>query len=371
MTDRREDPRPHGVLDSTEVWLTRLSAILWFLIGVGMLLSLPILFDVGWWAVLALAIIAAVLAVPIAWGVRRLFSRERRQSWRTSLLTTAVATFAVLSIVAATPVYFLAFNATLRPVTVPLATLSNGRKTVVFQGMMHIGTESFYKGVVYDLERALTEGYVLFYEGVQPDPSADAWFSQTLAGGGDLSANYTALGKACGLDFQLNYFTLLNVDRASHPERHVTADVTTGDMKREYERLVRTDPAFAAYARSSEAKNDTTGGGDMAKGLAWLNRATPGQQVLIGTACRGVLNMVSSRDDESDPINRVILDYRNRQLATRIAQSPANKIYVTYGAGHLPGLLRDLKARDPAWEIKSIKWVRTIDSPENLSGRLK
>ncbi|MNY07205.1 hypothetical protein D3C86_1400000 [compost metagenome] len=172
------------------------------------------------------------------------------------MLKTALATFALLSILAAAPIYFLAFNAALRPVTVPLATLSNGKKTVVFQGMMHIGTESFYMGVVYDLERALTEDYVLFYEGVQPDPSAEAWFSQTLAGGGDLSANHTALGKACGLDFQLNYFTLLDVDKAAHPERHVTADVTTGDMKREYERLVRMEPAFAAYACSTDGKND-------------------------------------------------------------------------------------------------------------------
>lgn len=40
------------------------------------------------------------------------------------------------------------------------------------------------------------------------------------------------------------------------------------------------------------------------------------------------------------------------------------------GAGHLPGLLHDLKASDLAWEIKSLKWERTIDTPETLSGRL-
>ena len=31
------------------------------------------------------------------------------------------------------------------------------------------------------------------------------------------------------------------------------------------------------------------------------------------------------------------VDPADRELAARIAQSPANKIYVTYGAGHLPG----------------------------------
>jgi hypothetical protein len=29
--------------------------------------------------------------------------------------------------------------------SLPLATLSNGSKTLVFQGMVHIGSESFYK----------------------------------------------------------------------------------------------------------------------------------------------------------------------------------------------------------------------------------
>lgn len=356
---------------SSELWRIRISAILWFLLIVGTLLSLPLLFDAGWWAVLILAAIAIVLALPIAWIMRRLSARQRSEAWRVSLIESALATFGLLSILAATPIYFLAFNASLRPVTVPLATLSNGKKTVVFQGMMHIGTESFYKGVVYDLERALTEGYVIFYEGVLPDPGAEAWFSKTLAGGGDLSANYTALGRACGLDFQMNYFTLLDVDKAAHPDRHVAADVTTGDMKGEYERLVRTDPAFAAYARSADVQKDEASGTNVAKALAWLDQTTPGQQVLIGTACRGVLNMITAHDDESDPINKVVIDYRNRELARRIAQSPSDKIYVTYGAGHLPGLLQDLKAMDPAWEIKSIKWERTIDAPETLSGKLK
>ncbi len=356
---------------ATEVWIIRISAIIWFVLLIGLLFSLPVVLDVGWWAVAALILLALILTLPLAWLIRRISQRNREKPWRVLLPNTGLATFAVLMILCAAPIYFLAFNAALRPVTVPLATLSNGKKTVVFQGMMHIGAESFYKGVVYDLERALTEGYTLFYEGVRPDPAAEAWFNKTLAGGGDLSANYTALGNACGLVFQMNYFTLLDADKATHPDRHVAADVTTGDMKREYERLVRTDPAFAAYAGSAEVQKDEASGESIAKALAWLDRATPGQQAVIGTACRGVLTMVTSRDDQTDPINRVVLDYRNRELAARIVQSPADKIYITYGAGHLPGLLRDLKATDPGWEIKSIKWERVIDTPENLTGHLQ
>ncbi|SHE65619.1 hypothetical protein [Devosia limi] len=46
-------------------------------------------------------------------------------------------------------------------------------------------------------------------------------------------------------------------------------------------------------------------------------------------------------------------------------------IYTTYGAEHLPGLLADLQAFDPARQIKSVKWLRAIDAPESLSGKIE
>ena len=80
------------------------------------------------------------------------------------------------------------------PPLLPQATLTNGQKTVVFQGMIHVGMEGFYKSVVYDLEEALNEGYRLYYEGVQPSPGeGDAWFDEQLAGGSDLADNYKVL----------------------------------------------------------------------------------------------------------------------------------------------------------------------------------
>jgi hypothetical protein len=50
--------------------------------------------------------------------------------------------------------------------------------------------------------------------------------------------------------------------------------------------------------------------------------------------------------------------------------SADDKIFITYGAGHLPGLLGDLQKSDPAWEIKSLKWMRTIETPEDLEGQI-
>lgn len=347
----------------------RLSAVLWFVLGAGFLLSLPVLLDISLWTVLGIALVALVLCVPAAWLIRSIFRGQRAQSWWSSLLKAFFALLFAVCIIAAAPLYYFALLTGLRPMTVPQATLSDGNKTVVFQGMSHIGTEGFYKSVVYDLEKALADGYVIYYEGVMGSPDGDAWFSKTLAGGGDLSANYKLISDVCGLKFQLDYFGLLQADMAARPDRHVNADVTTADMMHEYERLLQSDPDFAA-ARATASADDAAPNTGPAQLLAWLQAGTPEQRKLAGYACRGFLTMQLGGKAAPDQMDKVILDYRNRALADRIAADSHQLIYITYGAGHLPGLFDLLKAKDPAWEMQSLKWMRTIATPEELDGKL-
>ena len=353
-------------------WKLRISAVLWFLLLAGFLLGLPVLLDVSWLVVAGLLVVALVLGLLIAWLVRLVFRGQRRQPFLMSYLKAVLGTLFGLGIVVALPIYYAAVLTDLKPLTVPQATLSNGKQTVVFQGMMHVGSEPFYKGVVYDLEKALTEGYVIYYEGVQGSPEGDKWFNDTLAGGGDLSANYQMLSDVCGLKFQLDYFQLLRADMTAHPERHVAADVSTADMMHEYERLVAADPGFAA--RVQPAKADAAATTSSSEGLSGLigllDGGTAEQKRIAGYACRGFLTWTLGRPDAPSPLDPVILDYRNRALADRISKDTHPLIYITYGAGHLPGLLQDLKAIDPAWEIQSVKWQRVVEAPDDVSGRL-
>ncbi len=116
--------------------------------------------------------------------------------------------------------------------------------------MVHVGSEEFYKSVVYDLENALTPGFALFYEGVQPSPGeGDAWFATYLAQGGNLSENYKALAgyAACASSSTTSPCWRRTVPE--HPERHVAADVSALDMKREFDRL-------AAQSRASSMGGD-------------------------------------------------------------------------------------------------------------------
>ncbi len=237
----------------------QLGAIFWFALLVFGLLGLGVIYVLPWW-MLALLVITGIVIGLITYVPRWLLRRNSPafSPKRTMLAHMIGGVLAALGI-AALPFFSMAFWITSGPTALPLATLTNGKKTIVFQGMQHVGSEDFYKSVVFDLEKALTDGYTLFYEGVQPvpgRPDLTQWFNETLLGSKkDLSAGYTQLANSCGLTFQLTYFEPLLADKAIHPARHVTADVTYGEMKAEYDRLMREDPAFAQAMAARETKN--------------------------------------------------------------------------------------------------------------------
>lgn len=358
-------------------WRVRLQTVFWFVLAGAFLLGLPILLGWGWWLPLALLAIAALLAVPSVWLLRKISPAAARRSSGASWARAAAGWTLLLGVLVAAPFYYLMIVTETRPATVPQVALTNGEKRVVFQGMQHIGSEHFYQAVIYDVEKAMSEGYVIYYEGVQtPTPESQAFFeklSHELVGGSDLSGTYKSIGEVCGMTFQLDYFRLLEADKAERPERHVVADVDAIELKAEYERLMREDPAFAAaHAGDFQPKPATSDNAIMLKVVGWLKNGTPSQQALGGVACRGLFTLTQPTGNE--PPGRfepVILDYRNRALAQRITQSADDRIFITYGAAHLPGLVAELRKIDPRWRVGSVKWLRTIEAPEHLEGRLQ
>ena len=87
-------------------------------------------------------------------------------------LKASLAASLILCIAVAAPIYYIAVKTDLDPALLPRATLTNGEKTVVLQRMMHIGTERFYKQVVYDAKKAPSDGYVPIAGACSPTPRA-------------------------------------------------------------------------------------------------------------------------------------------------------------------------------------------------------
>lgn len=359
------------------LWRVRLQTIVWFVLVAAFVLGLPILLGWGHGLLLVLVIVAAALATVSAWVMRKLSraaaGRPLAAVWARALLGWTLT----LGVLMAAPFYYLMVVTETRPATVPQVSLSNGSKRVVFQGMQHIGSEHFYQAVIYDLEKALSEGYVSYYEGVQtPTPESKAFFeklSHELVGGSDLSGTYKSIGDVCGMKFQLDYFGLLEADKSEHPQRHLVADVDALELKAEYERLVREDPAFAkAHANDFQPKPAANDNAFMLRVVEWLKTGSPSQKALGGVTCRGLFSLNQpDANSKPGPMQPVILDFRNRALAQRIMQAPNDKIFITYGSAHLPGLVAELRKLDPTWAVGSVKWLRTIEAPEHIEGQLR
>lgn len=365
---RQPGPDGHSFL---QAWKIRLSTVIWFVLGLGFLLSLPIILDWGSWVFLVVLAVAAAVALVIAWIGRAVFDRSHRRSFLAHWLTSAIAMVFIFSILIAAPIYYLATITETRPAVQPQATLVNGSKTVVFQGMQHFGSENFYKAVIYDLEKALADDYVIYYEEVQTaTPESKAFFeklSRALTGSSDLAGTYRAMGEACGLKFQSDYFTLLAADKQQHPERHVIADVDALELKQEYERLLRSNPEFAQAHADDFTETPVEGpSGSMAQAIEWLKSGSDSQQKLAGVVCRGVMTLGLAPKDakQHGPFDPLIIDFRNRALAQRIIDDPHDKIFITYGANHLSGVFALLKQSDPQWQVATVKWMRTIEAPK-------
>jgi hypothetical protein len=355
-------------------------AILWFVLTGLALLGLIAIANWAAWVPVTIVLIGILVAVPV-YLVRRAFTSDKtRIGWGKTYLAMALASAMVFLSLAGLPVYYLALQAENKPLIAPQVTLTDGERTLVLQGMVHVGSEEFYKSVVYDLENALAQGFTLFYEGVQPSPGeGDAWFSTYLAQGGNLSENYKALAGVCGLRFQLDYFTLLEADRAEHPGHHVAADVSALDMKREFDRLAAQDPGFKLWAETEAGASKGTGGDpSLAQIVGFLKDSTPGQRQIAGILCRGVFSIALQPADPVEgkaegkvaySMSPVILDFRNRALVERIVNSDAQKIYVTYGAEHIPGLLTLLEGQPKPWKVLSAKWSRALSEPREYAGR--
>jgi hypothetical protein len=145
-------------------------------------------------------------------------------------------------------------------------------------------------------------------------------------------------------------------------------------MKREYDRLVKADPAFAAAvkkkpaARTGDTKSESSDPLDFL--TAYARDGSRDQKNILGILCRGLINENIGAMPSDGALEPVILDFRNRNLVQQILTHHSKKIYITYGAAHLPGVIALLKEKDPKWKVMSTKWMRAVGTPEHLTGTL-
>lgn len=346
----------------------RLHTLAWVALVVLFLIGLPMLLAVSPLVPAAVFACGALLAVGMRWLWLRMRGRART---RRALGAAAAAGGLLLTGLTALPLYWLVLQPALNPLLMPRVTMTDGRRTLVFQGMAHIGSALFYRSVAFDMLRAREAGSVLYFEGVLGGtPEAKAWFDTAVGAGVGLNEDYARIARVCGLHFQNDFLNALIRDSGPHPERTVDADVSETEMMLEWQRLVAQTPQLADdLARAHAGAEGGPSGLDRVADM--LDRVGPRQQPFVGAACRGLITYALGRPESPDVLNPVVLDFRNRKLAERVMASPADALYLVYGAGHLPGFVEELRRLDPAWKISGATWSTAIQSPDLAVGRLR
>lgn len=332
----------------------RIQTLLWAVLGVLFLLSAPILWAASPLVLVAVAALGAGLGLAVGWAIR-----SYRYRWRRS----ALAGGALACTLVAAPLYWLVLQPALHPLAVPRVTLGDGTRQVVFQGMVHVGSEQFYRSVVYDMIRARDAGYVLYFEGTLPGtPEATAWLNAAVHADGDLNAQYARLAQACGMQFQGDFLGFVQRQAAIDPAHIISADVSVTEMYDEWQRLVAARPELA---QAMAADGADAGGLSISHLLDIVFGLGDRQRDFLATACRGAFTMLLGQAESQNDMNLVVLDFRNRKLAERIAADAGQDIYITYGSGHFPGLLEEMRKQNPSWQILSTTWSTAILPPDD------
>jgi hypothetical protein len=271
--------------------------------------------------------------------------------------------FAVSIILLAAPIYYLCYQSYFKSIELPLVTLSNGIKTVKFQGMIHVGPRDFYMQIVNNLDEASKQGYTLFFEGVDSTPNRQEWTKRTLLRNQDLNSSYSKITNILGLDYQEIYFRKYKELAIRSPSNFVNADVSTQDLFKEYLRLWRESREFRTKMRVIESKRFAPDSGSLKRISRWQKSGGPARRFLLRRMSLGIYAFMVSSDSQqienfrmnkfkNSAESKLILDFRDGMLVKRIIEHPSNKIYITYGLAHLPGVLDRLKKSDPKWIVQ-------------------
>jgi len=209
-----------------------------------------------------------------------------------------------------------------------VSSYTNGDKELAYIPMKHIGPHEFYTNVRHKIDSLQSEGYIVFMESVRVTDSLTPQQKDTLqrkirkiTGVAITKSGYidTLNGTLMGRKFK-NRKGLINQPKYSL----LGVDTITGRVVD-----VPMNHLVDAYEKQF--------------GRIYLNDCDYVQPLDEKYEC-GKINSKKS--------NAMILDYRNRHLAEAIAEEPAKKIAVIYGALHEAGLFNELKDIDPSWKIK-------------------
>lgn len=243
---------------------------------------------------------------------------------------------------------FAYYHNSISPANMPLHTVSNWKKTVIFQNMSHIWTHEFYEAVKKNIKKAKENDYVLYFEGVKPGTTEGVEKFNTAIWIQFWPELYPNLSKLYDVTFQDNLSLLWIVN-----DKDYNIDLSIDEIIEIYEEKKSLSPP----SERSQIDVPIDASQEIINYLSDLNERELKILVFLN---RWIINFMIKSDATQDFLTwnfwnkelfDVILEWRNKILTDKIIHSEHNKIIVTYGLMHFDGVMEILQQDDPKWKI--------------------
>lgn len=281
------------------------------------------------------------------------FSYENYKNFILNFVYKIWITFLVLIF---TLLWFSYYQNDYKPALMPTYTISNGEKTVVFQGMSHIASSNFYEKIKQKIINYKNDWYVLFFEWVKPWSSENhEKFNKALWI--DFSPDlYSVMSELYWLTYQDNSMFLNLVNNLDY-----NIDISLDEIVNQYENLKLkwniTNRKYSEPIKITES---------IKKELKKLNKK---ELELLRYINKAFISIIIKNDNIQNSISNnfwnkelfeVILNKRNEILANEIINSNETKIIVIYWLMHFNWVFEILKQSDIKWHIQKIDYDEVL-----------
>ncbi|MDD2566016.1 MAG: hypothetical protein PHZ26_03670 [Candidatus Gracilibacteria bacterium] len=255
---------------------------------------------------------------------------------------------------------FIYYENYLEPALLPEFTLSNGQKTVVFQGMAHIGSENFYTKIKNNIIENKKAGFVLFYEGVKLGKKENMDKFDRLIGFEFNKKTYSNLSKMYGLSAQNNQ-DFLNLVNSKDYNTDVSMDTIIAKYEKKHGTITK-DKVYNKISQTPLKMDDIIN--------QTVNLMTPKELEVLIQVNRAIMNFIIKNENVRDMLLEssgqgnlfdIILDDRNAIIVDAINTSKENKIHILYGLMHFNGVWKALQEGDSNWKVVNIRYFKPID----------
>lgn len=237
----------------------------------------------------------------------------------------------------------------------PEFTISNWKKVVKFQAMVHIWSKEFYNEVLNNLRKYKEEWWVYFFEWVKP------WNEENMKNFNkaiwiefdwELYKNFSKLYWVTFQDTSMFLWIVNNLD--------FNIDLSIDEIMNLYKKKNLENNIEKKYAAPINANKE------IINTLSSMNEKELKILVYLNQA---ILNLIISNDNvqwamSKNFVNKelfdVILNERNKILVSEIQKSEYEKIYITYWLLHFKWVLEELQKQDSNWKIIETKYLYPI-----------